>query len=397
MGLHTYELKTGGVGFYAKMKKEEAEHLGSMLHRVVNIAAYQREVYTHLDSSEPDGIRRSESDSWIMFGQVQPMTPELKGDIEKFLADNVAGRVITVADFPVLGANIRDFYEAHIYVHDESKTKGELQAQEAEIQKIEAERTAKREAEEKAEREKFGNLFNMPEGQKVVSLQFTVDKSDPMTDYFSPHVPHSPELALMTIGRRQPETEAIARQALSIATEVKGLNFTWSTEKYANGHGNYLQSESTTHPDGTRGTWEVKFSTGYRGKIYEHPNFGKAPAYAPSAPTSGEGVEVRRNEERNGIEVVFPSKPARDVINGLKGHGFRWSGRQGLWWIRYNASAWSFAMSLTGATKEEEPDSRPAGGIDPTDEPSQFERDLQEESVQEARDQVEMFESGTNF
>ena len=45
-------------------------------------------------------------------------------------------------------------------------------------------------------------------------------------------------------------------------------------------------------------------------------------------------MTIRENKEMNGVEILFPSKPSRAVIETLKNHGFRWSFKQGLWWKR---------------------------------------------------------------
>ena len=51
-------------------------------------------------------------------------------------------------------------------------------------------------------------------------------------------------------------------------------------------------------------------------------------------------VTIRRNQARNGIEVVFSSKPDVEVRSALKGLGFRWSQNQGLWWSRFSPRVW---------------------------------------------------------
>ncbi|MBN1659498.1 MAG: hypothetical protein JXA93_13925 [Anaerolineae bacterium] len=62
---------------------------------------------------------------------------------------------------------------------------------------------------------------------------------------------------------------------------------------------------------------------------------------APASTTANiEAVTVRRNLERAGVEIVFPAKPDESVRAGLKRLGFRWSGRQGLWYARYSAALW---------------------------------------------------------
>jgi len=46
------------------------------------------------------------------------------------------------------------------------------------------------------------------------------------------------------------------------------------------------------------------------------------------------GVTVRENEEKHGIEIVFPAKPCEEIRTALKAAGFRWSRFSRLWWKR---------------------------------------------------------------
>jgi hypothetical protein len=57
---------------------------------------------------------------------------------------------------------------------------------------------------------------------------------------------------------------------------------------------------------------------------------------SPVEPATNTCVVIRKNEEHNGIEVKFSAKPAPDVIEWLKGHGFRWSMRCKIWYTKYN-------------------------------------------------------------
>jgi hypothetical protein len=66
------------------------------------------------------------------------------------------------------------------------------------------------------------------------------------------------------------------------------------------------------------------------------------PPMSQDVPSSG---NVRRNVEHNGIEVKFPDKPSPDVIDWLKGHGFRWSKFQKLWYARFSDSLFSEAQA----------------------------------------------------
>jgi hypothetical protein len=46
------------------------------------------------------------------------------------------------------------------------------------------------------------------------------------------------------------------------------------------------------------------------------------------------GATWARNEEHDGIEIRFPGKPERSVIDSLKSAGFRWSSRSMVWYAK---------------------------------------------------------------
>jgi len=50
-----------------------------------------------------------------------------------------------------------------------------------------------------------------------------------------------------------------------------------------------------------------------------------------------ENITIRRNVEKHGIEVLFPSRPSEFERQLLKNAGFRWSKPQKLWWARENS------------------------------------------------------------
>lgn len=64
--------------------------------------------------------------------------------------------------------------------------------------------------------------------------------------------------------------------------------------------------------------------------------------------------KVEMNNEKNGIEVSFDSKPDCKVINGLKKNGFRWSNRQRMWYAKQTDEALAFAKSLAGLEKKQD-------------------------------------------
>lgn len=54
----------------------------------------------------------------------------------------------------------------------------------------------------------------------------------------------------------------------------------------------------------------------------------------------------RINEEFNGIEITFESKPAEDIRSTLKENGFRWHKAKGLWYAKQNAQRLELAEIL---------------------------------------------------
>lgn len=211
------------------------------------------------------------------------------------------------------------------------------------------------EEQRKAEEFKARSVL-IPIGKRGVILNVCFDNSDPMTDYFDRH--HSIESRLLAIIPEGREDEKSLRNVIDRIPALKEIPFKWHTEKYSMGHGNYLESETCPeerpHPYDkdrqVRCHYEITFQKGYRGenRAIPHPDFylgeitggGGNERGAIRMPGNGNGREtvlemtIRENPQMNGVEILFPSKPSREVIDTLKGHGFRWSFKQGLWWKR---------------------------------------------------------------
>lgn len=58
-------------------------------------------------------------------------------------------------------------------------------------------------------------------------------------------------------------------------------------------------------------------------------------------------AQVTLNHEKNGIEIRFDGKPTEDIISGLKEHGFRWSGKQKMWYAKQSDDRMEFASGLS--------------------------------------------------
>lgn len=57
-------------------------------------------------------------------------------------------------------------------------------------------------------------------------------------------------------------------------------------------------------------------------------------------------TNITLRNDLNGIEIRFDGKPAAEVISSLKENGFRWSGKQKMWYAKQSASRIDFAMSI---------------------------------------------------
>lgn len=55
---------------------------------------------------------------------------------------------------------------------------------------------------------------------------------------------------------------------------------------------------------------------------------------------------ITMNNEKNGIEIRFDGKPESAIIAALKENGFRWSGKQKMWYAKQSVERISFAESI---------------------------------------------------
>ena len=55
---------------------------------------------------------------------------------------------------------------------------------------------------------------------------------------------------------------------------------------------------------------------------------------------------ITLNNEKNGIEIRFDNKPETEIINELKANGFRWSGKQKMWYAKQTAERITFVGKL---------------------------------------------------
>ena len=194
--------------------------------------------------------------------------------------------------------------------------------------------------------------IEIPKGKMGILLELCFDDSHMMTDYYCPH--RNLETHLLAIVRKQSEREALARSIIEQIPDLKEIEFDWKTEKYSMGHGNYLIAKSSHETrkheayDGREEIvcfYEITFKS--YGQEIPHEKYYLGDLTEKSGPISnGNGKEIRENTEKNGVEIVFDSKPADDVLMRLKAHGWRWSRFNRLWYNRLTPGNLEFAKSL---------------------------------------------------
>ena len=65
-------------------------------------------------------------------------------------------------------------------------------------------------------------------------------------------------------------------------------------------------------------------------------------------------IEIRYNEERNGIEIEFPGKPDKEILDQLRGHSFKWHRRGRYWYAGFSTARKEFVESLSDQTMDSE-------------------------------------------
>jgi hypothetical protein len=238
--------------------------------------------------------------------------------------------------------------------------------------------TERREAQEEAKTAAFisaygsGETITIQPGYMAVTAKLCYDDSDSMSDYYHPHAPLGPELVLLVCPKGR-EDEATARRGLNAYPELAALgDWNWKTEKYSMGQGNYLTGPAVpvspeiaagrkryNGPLVDRGHWNIEFETAYSSAktlpaFKGYPGLALAPTLATESIQIGQAT-VTENKAKGGIEIRFPAKPASNVLDQLKSHGWRWSRFSACWYHRADdvTRAWVKAFLGSGGTAEQ--------------------------------------------
>jgi len=309
------------------------------------------------------GCSPDQSVLWYPFGGAAGAVIDHQENFEKDLSEYLealpAVIVVTEDETPENSELLRHIRAAGVlfgkYVPtlDKRRTEEEVAKQNEELEAAHKEHAEKLAA---WKAEHCGPDTEVPSGSMGIYLRRVFDDSNVMTDYFNMHAGLDPSELLVAIMPKQRQTERLMRSVVARYPELAGLSWTWHTENYSGGHGNYLMSEHVgtekhkAYDGRSEVSWWYEVALGYGSNRWTYKNYPGTVAASETPAPGGNGdgkATVSLNAEREGVEVRFDSKPAREVLDRLHGAGFRWSGRQGLWWARQsNAEAMTVAESL---------------------------------------------------
>jgi hypothetical protein len=257
--------------------------------------------------------------------------------------------------------------------------------------------------------------ISLPYGHMAVTVCAKFNDFAPQVDHFDYHAGLGcPDFALLIVPK-QSKTEKLARQALSLCPELAvgaGLDWTWKSETWSMGHGNYLQSSVFELPPELRGCatftfgrntpltqafWEIEFTTNLReGKLVEmwpHRNFRNVSARPPHRSEenlrSPITARVELNHERQGVEIHFTRRPDDAALQPLRDdRRWRYTGFSRCWYSRACPETTAWAESFVAAfnkPREAQPFTRPSnGGTTPVPPGSRAVRDVVSPALSEA-------------
>lgn len=182
----------------------------------------------------------------------------------------------------------------------------------------------------------------------LIVAELDQDDSDLMTDYHSHKT-----LRHVAIGWRSGSKEDFRqlRKAAGNFSETVHLgpdadDKIEHRENYSMGAGNYLKNGHRDNSGWSVKSYPVSILNGLARYDYEDqlPDAVTTPTEAIAS--GSEGLTIKKNTEKNGIELHFSNKPEEAVLNQLKSAGFRWSRFNKCWYTKDTPENLAFAESL---------------------------------------------------
>lgn len=294
-----------------------------------------------------DGCR-----SYLLFGG--PTHPEYSAKIVELQAKH--GATVTAANYKALLADVDALCQ---WFHDNPMIDDQRITQEEHDAKVAADRAAneKRNAEDAARQAKVNEVRSQLEAVRppwataAIVAYYEEDACDMLTDYFATITKRAIVLGFRG-GKR--DDFGLMRRLAAQHPETAALDCTEAEHRdnHSMGRGNYLKLGGRYSTG-----WYVQavsldgyFTHRLASLPCEFAVKAEASTSAPagSGEVSGNGVTVKRNAEKDGVELHFPGKPSQDVIDRVKAGGFRWSRFSKCWYAKASNRNLAFAYELAG-------------------------------------------------
>ncbi len=191
-------------------------------------------------------------------------------------------------------------------------------------------------------------LPELPKGiVSIIVAENHTNESDSQSDYFASSIGQTVYLAFSNHKRDvfSEMKKAAENFEPTKYLSTKGDEYE-NRQKYSMGKGYWLGEH-------TYSGWQVK-----KDSYFQPQNLLEKLQVAISEgrymiPTAGEGsgvksenLEIRYNEEKKGIELLFPSKPEASVLTAIKLQGFKWSNFSKLWYAKDTEENRNFVKTL---------------------------------------------------
>ena len=344
-----YTYKIGNQEIIFNMRKEDAKRVAQDIGSMINVRKYFREI---------NGVIGGESQESVLYvpfgGSGAGMTDESGYETAKaeFFASLPAE--IGISESAEIVTRARAILYKYMPVKDDRLTQEQVTERKQKVSAM-AEAQQARVDTWRAEWCASNTPIEIPSDKMGITLEVTFDDSDSMTDYYNPHASIG-ETMLLALVKSRNQSERICRSGLELYPELAGLSWTWHTENYSMGHGNYLISEwvGKINRKAYDGRGEVTYRyeircrkyvptssinnrSGHWNRLLPYKNYpGKATAkkesvFAPRDATSGDNVTV--TFDRDWTWVKYPVKPTASILAACKEFGGRFSNKRIAWYF----------------------------------------------------------------
>ena len=376
-----FELKRKGKHFcniFAKMKKDQAEILVSLLSKPLEIEKHRVELCGIIGGEE----RKHEY--YTPFSEQNMINPESYAeDIERYALS--FPEIFTLDNYKDVLKVAKDVFDKHVHIKDSRKTQEEhdndIKLMNERVNKYDEERRIEKEK-EKIEEEKLIKQYPYLETihdtkksrhalcssniKKLLAHKFPGMKFSVKSDSFS--MGDSVDVN-WTDGPTEKEVNEWIYQfnnssfdgMTDSSTYIHSVWHVFGSSKYVSSNRHiskeaYIKASTATSipiifhekqdvPDYTKmDRYDLRNIDDWlrENSLYVKPNI----VSNSQTNSSNKEVGVSRNEEKGGIEIRFNSKPDTSILTKLKENGWRWSRFAKVWWHRYTENDWQFANSI---------------------------------------------------